>query len=28
LTELTVAAAPGLFEPLQALLEDLGAWHD
>ncbi|MFI0777197.1 inositol monophosphatase family protein [Streptomyces sp. NPDC021212] len=27
-TELTIAAAPGLFEPLQALLEDLGAWHD
>ncbi|MEU4894662.1 inositol monophosphatase family protein [Streptomyces sp. NPDC044780] len=27
-TELTVAAPPGLFEPLQRLLEDLGAWHD
>ncbi|MGW2327974.1 inositol monophosphatase family protein [Streptomyces sp. NPDC001700] len=27
-TELTIAAAPGLFEPLRALLEDLGAWHD
>ncbi|MDX6362627.1 MAG: monophosphatase [Streptomyces sp.] len=27
-TELTVAAPPGLFEPLQARLEDLGAWHD
>lgn len=27
-TELTVAAAPGLFEPLQTLLDDLGAWHD
>ncbi|GGY94008.1 inositol monophosphatase [Streptomyces nitrosporeus] len=26
--ELTVAATPGVFEPLQALLEDLGAWHD
>ncbi len=26
--ELTVAAAPGLFEPLQALLDELGAWHD
>ncbi|MEU7425527.1 inositol monophosphatase family protein [Streptomyces sp. NPDC048362] len=26
--ELTVAAAPGVFEPLQELLEDLGAWHD
>ncbi|MET7370746.1 inositol monophosphatase family protein [Streptomyces sp. NPDC005566] len=26
--DLTVAATPGLFEPLQALLEDLGAWHD
>jgi myo-inositol-1(or 4)-monophosphatase len=26
--ELTLAAPPGLFEPLQALLEDLGAWHD
>ncbi|GAA2499077.1 inositol monophosphatase family protein [Streptomyces thermolineatus] len=25
---LTVAASPGLFEPLQQLLEDLGAWHD
>ncbi|MDX3234716.1 inositol monophosphatase family protein [Streptomyces sp. ME03-5709C] len=27
-TELTVAAAPGLFEPLQRLLDELGAWHD
>ncbi|MFF3322838.1 inositol monophosphatase family protein [Streptomyces sp. NPDC002889] len=26
--ELTIAATPGVFEPLQALLEDLGAWHD
>jgi myo-inositol-1(or 4)-monophosphatase len=26
--ELTVAAPPGLFEPLQQLLEELGAWHD
>ncbi|WP_149180338.1 inositol monophosphatase family protein [Streptomyces sp. TRM49041] len=26
--DLTVAAGPGVFEPLQALLEDLGAWHD
>ncbi|MFI0731780.1 inositol monophosphatase family protein [Streptomyces sp. NPDC021225] len=26
--ELTIAAPPGLFEPLQRLLEDLGAWHD
>lgn len=26
--ELTVAASPGVFEPLQALLEELGAWHD
>ncbi|MCX4965332.1 inositol monophosphatase [Streptomyces sp. NBC_00654] len=26
--DLTVAAAPGVFEPLQALLEELGAWHD
>lgn len=26
--ELTVAAPPGLFEPLQALLEEAGAWHD
>lgn len=25
---LTVAAAPGVFEPLQSLLEELGAWHD
>ncbi|KAF0648746.1 MULTISPECIES: inositol monophosphatase family protein [Streptomyces] len=25
---LTVAAPPGVFEPLQALLEDFGAWHD
>ncbi|NUH40057.1 inositol monophosphatase [Streptomyces samsunensis] len=27
-TELTIAAAPGLFEPLRGLLDDLGAWHD
>ncbi|MGW3570268.1 inositol monophosphatase family protein [Streptomyces sp. NPDC000941] len=26
--ELIIAAPPGLFEPLQGLLEDLGAWHD
>lgn len=26
--ELTVVAPPGLFEPLQASLEALGAWHD
>ncbi|WNI18434.1 inositol monophosphatase family protein [Actinacidiphila sp. ITFR-21] len=26
--ELTVAAPAGLFEPLQELLEGLGAWHD
>ncbi|MGP3982834.1 inositol monophosphatase family protein [Streptomyces sp. KR80] len=26
--ELAVAASPGVFEQLQALLEDLGAWHD
>jgi myo-inositol-1(or 4)-monophosphatase len=26
--DLTVAATPGVFEPLQGLLEDLGAWHD
>ncbi|CAL9607242.1 Inositol-1-monophosphatase [Streptomyces sp. enrichment culture] len=26
--DLTVAAAPGVFEPLQRLLEDFGAWHD
>ncbi|GAA2245855.1 inositol monophosphatase [Streptomyces ruber] len=26
--ELTVAAPPGLFELLQARLEELGAWHD
>ncbi|MEU4209133.1 inositol monophosphatase family protein [Streptomyces sp. NPDC026206] len=26
--ELTVAAPPGLFEPLQGRLEALGAWHD
>lgn len=26
--DLMVAASPGVFEPLQALLEDLGAWHD
>ncbi|TLS47559.1 inositol monophosphatase [Streptomyces montanus] len=27
-TELTVAAPPGLFEPFQTRLEELGAWHD
>lgn len=26
--ELTVTAVPGAFEPLQSLLEELGAWHD
>jgi len=26
--ELTLAAPPGLFEPLQRLLDELGAWHD
>ncbi|MFB7396029.1 inositol monophosphatase family protein [Streptomyces sp. NPDC056191] len=26
--ELALAAPPGLFEPLQEILEDLGAWHD
>ncbi|MFE2583513.1 inositol monophosphatase family protein [Streptomyces sp. NPDC059378] len=26
--DLTVAASPGVFEPLQRLLEDFGAWHD
>ncbi|MFH8366575.1 inositol monophosphatase family protein [Streptomyces sp. NPDC018031] len=26
--DLTVAAAPGVFEELQRRLEDLGAWHD
>ncbi|MFF2727371.1 inositol monophosphatase family protein [Streptomyces sp. NPDC058008] len=26
--DLTVAATPGVFEPLQAALEELGAWHD
>ncbi|MDN3292637.1 inositol monophosphatase family protein [Streptomyces ficellus] len=26
--ELAVAASPGVFEPLQALLEEFGAWHD
>ncbi|MGW8356415.1 inositol monophosphatase family protein [Streptomyces wedmorensis] len=26
--ELTLAASPGLFQPLQELLEELGAWHD
>lgn len=26
--ELAIAAPPGVFEPLQALLEDFGAWHD
>ncbi|ALV32824.1 inositol monophosphatase family protein [Streptomyces sp. CdTB01] len=27
-TDLTVAGTPGVFEPLQRLLEDFGAWHD
>ncbi|MFD3511668.1 inositol monophosphatase family protein [Streptomyces sp. NPDC058657] len=27
-TELTVAASPGVFAPLQQLLEERGAWHD
>ncbi|WP_377269011.1 inositol monophosphatase family protein [Peterkaempfera sp. SMS 1(5)a] len=26
--ELAVTAVPGVFEPLQRLLDDLGAWHD
>ncbi|MFY1679187.1 MULTISPECIES: inositol monophosphatase family protein [unclassified Streptomyces] len=26
--ELTIAASPGLFEPLRMLLEEAGAWHD
>ncbi|MFI5805993.1 inositol monophosphatase family protein [Streptomyces sp. NPDC051561] len=26
--ELAIAAPPGVFEPLQALLDELGAWHD
>ncbi|MEU0989903.1 inositol monophosphatase family protein [Streptomyces sp. NPDC005953] len=26
--DLTVAASPGVFEPLQGLLEEFGAWHD
>ncbi|MCH0542261.1 inositol monophosphatase [Streptomyces sp. MUM 203J] len=26
--ELTVAASPGVFAPLQALLDEYGAWHD
>jgi myo-inositol-1(or 4)-monophosphatase len=26
--DLTVAGTPGVFEPLQRLLEDFGAWHD
>jgi myo-inositol-1(or 4)-monophosphatase len=26
--DLTVAASPGVFAPLQQLLEDFGAWHD
>jgi myo-inositol-1(or 4)-monophosphatase len=26
--DLTVAGTPGVFEPLQGLLEDFGAWHD
>jgi myo-inositol-1(or 4)-monophosphatase len=27
-SDLTVAGTPGVFEPLQRLLEDHGAWHD
>jgi len=27
-TDLTIAAPPGLFEPLQSRLDELGAWHD
>uniref|UniRef100_A0AAU3GPM1 Inositol-1-monophosphatase n=1 Tax=Streptomyces sp. NBC_01401 TaxID=2903854 RepID=A0AAU3GPM1_9ACTN len=26
--DLTVAATPGVFEPLQVILDELGAWHD
>lgn len=26
--DLAVAGTPGVFEPLQRLLEDFGAWHD
>ncbi|MEU5086078.1 inositol monophosphatase family protein [Streptomyces sp. NPDC021356] len=26
--DLTIAATPGVFQPLQGLLEDFGAWHD
>lgn len=26
--DLTVAASPGVFEPLQSLLDEFGAWHD
>jgi fructose-1,6-bisphosphatase/inositol monophosphatase family enzyme len=26
--DLTVAGVPGIFEPLQALLDELGAWHE
>ncbi|MCQ9130851.1 inositol monophosphatase family protein [Streptomyces hilarionis] len=26
--DLAIAATPGVFEPLQRLLEDFGAWHD
>ena len=26
--DLALAAVPGIFEPLQQLLDDLGAWHD
>ncbi|WP_345041329.1 inositol monophosphatase family protein [Streptomyces sannanensis] len=26
--ELAIAGTPGVFEPLQALLEEFGAWHD
>jgi myo-inositol-1(or 4)-monophosphatase len=27
-SDLTVAATPGVFEPLRALLDEWGAWHD
>ncbi|MGW1885475.1 inositol monophosphatase family protein [Streptomyces sp. NPDC001970] len=26
--DLAIAASPGVFEPLQRILDDLGAWHD
>lgn len=26
--DLAIAGTPGVFEPLQRLLEDFGAWHD